>query len=394
MTHILKKSDFNFSLAEDKIAKYPLSGRDSSKLLQYKNDGITHHNFQRISELLEPDTLLVMNNAKVIPARLYFKRETGAQIEVLLLEPVEPSSYDKSFSSISSCSWKCIIGNSKKWKIGESIGLIDNEDLIKARLVNREDRIVELSWSNGKAFTDLLDEIGELPLPPYLNRDTEEKDNRTYQTVFAKNAGSVAAPTAGLHFTDRVFESLEVKGVEKCEVTLHVGAGTFLPVKEENVINHAMHREHFEITRDTLFTLISKKKRVVVGTTSMRVLESLYWLGVKLKGGDTSLLVNKLEPYEAASDMSYESALEVILAYMNSEKLDVLQGATEIMILPHYTPKSIIGIITNFHLPESTLLMLIASVVGDRWRDIYKNAIENEYRFLSYGDSSLLFLES
>jgi S-adenosylmethionine:tRNA ribosyltransferase-isomerase len=390
---MIKKSDFSFQLDESRIAKYPLANRDESKLLVYQNGETQHCVFNEIDKYLDSDTLIIRNNAKVIPARLYFRRATGALIEVLLLEPISPSSYELSFASTASCQWKCIIGNSKKWKEDEQIGLADNEELVTAKLTDRGERIVELCWSNGKTFTDLLDEIGELPLPPYLNRNTEQSDIETYQTVFAKNAGSVAAPTAGLHFTGRVLDSLEQKGVETAEVTLHVGAGTFLPVKEDNVLHHDMHREHFEVSKETLEHLISKPKRIAVGTTSLRVLESLYWLGVQLSQGVNGLVVGKLEPYEGEAKMTYTESLQHILEYMHKHNIKTLEAATEILILPHHHPRSIIGLITNFHLPESTLLMLIASVVGDQWRSIYEEALSKNYRFLSYGDSSLLFVE-
>ncbi|HAY87901.1 MAG TPA: S-adenosylmethionine tRNA ribosyltransferase [Bacteroidetes bacterium] len=390
---MIKKSDFFFELADEQIAKYPLAERDQSKLLVQRKGKTIHSAFSAIGDYLDKNTLLVMNNAKVIPARLYFKRESGAAIEVLLLEPSLPANYEEAFNTKAKCRWKCIIGNSKKWKDEEYIKLADNPTLLSAKLIDRQERIVELSWESGQSFTDLLDTIGELPLPPYLNRATEESDTDTYQTVFAKNAGSVAAPTAGLHFTANVFSGLREKGVELEEVTLHVGAGTFLPVKEDNVVDHDMHREHFEITIATLDTLIAKPTRVCVGTTSMRVLESMYWLGIQLSKGNTSLLVHKLEPYETQSDLSYEESLSVVRDYMNTNVIQVLQAATEILILPHYKPRSIIGLITNFHLPESTLLMLIASVVGDSWRQIYEEAKRKGYRFLSYGDSSLLFTE-
>lgn len=389
---MIKKSDFNFELDEERIAKYPLDRRDESKLLVYKDATTSHRVFKEISEILDSDTLIIRNNAKVIPARLYFKRDTGALIEVLLLEPIQPSNYELAFASTTASQWKCIIGNSKKWKVDEVISLVGNEDLVKAKLISREERIVELSWSNGKTFTDLLDEIGELPLPPYLNRDTEAADAQTYQTVFASNAGSVAAPTAGLHFTPEVLSALEQNGINTTEVTLHVGAGTFLPVKEDNVVDHDMHREHFEVKLASIEQLLASSKRVAVGTTSLRVLESLYWLGIQLSNGQTDLLVHKLEPYEVKSDLSYFQSLQHIADYMSAQGISTLQGATEIMILPHYVPRSINALITNFHLPESTLLMLIASVVGDEWRDIYKEAIAKNYRFLSYGDSSLLFV--
>lgn len=390
---MIKKSDFYFELNDDRIAKYPLGQRDSSKLLVYKDGKINHTVFGDISKLLLADSLIIRNNAKVIPARLYFKRNTGALIEILLLEPILPSNYEKAFSATSVCQWKCIIGNSKKWKDEECVGLVGYEKRMTARPVDRVDRLVEFTWQSGKPFSEMLDEIGELPLPPYLNRDTEEADAKTYQTVFASNAGSVAAPTAGLHFTPEVLADIADNGIETAEVTLHVGAGTFLPVKEENVEDHDMHKEHFEVGFTTLQKLIDKPMRVAVGTTSLRVLESLYWIGVQLSKADTRLIVNKLEPYEVVANMTYQAAIEHILHYMNTKNMVILQAATEIMILPHYKPKSISALVTNFHLPESTLLLLIASVVGAEWKYIYEEALKMDYRFLSYGDSSLLFVE-
>ena len=388
------KSDFFFELSEDQIAKYPLDKRDQSKLLRFKDGKITHHQFTDISSIIPKDSLLVMNNAKVIPARLYFRRKTGALIEVLLLEPFLPSSYEKSFASNQSCQWKCMIGNSKKWKEGEYLDLSNQSGLIQARLINKSDRIVELTWTSEQPFTDIIQKIGELPLPPYLNRKTEDSDRSSYQTVFAKNEGSVAAPTAGLHFTESILNDLENGGVKIKEVTLHVGAGTFLPIKEEDVINHEMHREHFEVNLDTINSLINHEKRFAVGTTSLRVLESLYWIGIQLKQGNESFFVSKLEPYEKRQELSYKDSLLAIQLYMHSNKKKNIRAATEILILPHYSLKSINGLITNFHLPESTLLMLIASVVGQKWKEIYENAKSKNYRFLSYGDSSILFKNS
>lgn len=388
------KSDFFFELSEDQIAKYPLEKRDQSKLLRFKDGQITHHQFADISSIIPHDSILVMNNAKVIPARLYFRRATGALIEVLLLEPFLPSSYEKSFASNRSCQWKCMIGNIKKWKEGEYLDLSNQSELIRAKLINKLDRIIELTWTNEQTFTEIIQKIGELPLPPYLNRKTEYSDRSSYQTVFAKNEGSVAAPTAGLHFTENILEDLENRGIKIEEVTLHVGAGTFLPIKEENVINHEMHREHFEVNLDTINTLINYEKRFAVGTTSLRVLESLYWIGIQLKQGNESFFISKLEPYKKRQELSYEDSLLAIQSYMQSHKKMNIKAATEILILPHYPLKSICGLITNFHLPESTLLMLIASLVGEKWREIYETAKMENYRFLSYGDSSILFKNS
>lgn len=386
----IHKSEFDFELTEDQIAKFPLEHRQDSKLLVYKKGNIQHSKFINLTEHLDAGSLLIKNNAKVIPARLYFKRVSGAAIEVLLLDPVLPASYEAAFCATSSNRWKCIIGNSKKWKDNEQIFLSENSDLLSAKLIDRGERIIELSWANGMSFDALLDEIGELPLPPYLNRDTQESDYTTYQTVFAKNAGSVAAPTAGLHFTEDVFKELEQKSIAAADVTLHVGAGTFLPVKTDNVLDHDMHREYFEITRASLLSIINAKSRIAVGTTTLRVLESLYWIGVRLKSGNSDIMVNKLEPYKTESTISYEEALQEIYNYIEVKDITKLFGATEIMILPQYKLKSIDALITNFHLPESTLLMLVNSVVGGKWREIYKEALDKNYRFLSYGDSSLL----
>ena len=394
MVSLVRKSDFFFELHEDQIAKYPLKKRDQSKLLCYQNGQITHRKFSEVSSILPKDSLLIMNNAKVIPARLYFKRNTGALIEVLLLEPVLPGSYEKSFASTERCQWKCIIGNSKKWKEGEYLDLSNQSGVVQARLISREDKVVELSWASKKSFTTLIQQIGELPLPPYLNRKTENSDTESYQTVFAKNEGSVAAPTAGLHFTDDVLSNIVDKGVAINEVTLHVGAGTFLPVKEDDVINHEMHREHFEVRLDALNALIKHDQRIAVGTTSLRVLESLYWIGFQLSQKDESFFVSKLEPYENKTKLTYKESIGIIQSYMQTNNLTVIEAATEILILPDYELKSIVGLITNFHLPESTLLMLIASVVGEEWKDIYETAKAEKYRFLSYGDSSILFKNS
>jgi S-adenosylmethionine:tRNA ribosyltransferase-isomerase len=380
---MIKKSDFNFDLPEANIAKYPLSSRDDSRLLVYRDGKSEYDSFKNIKEYLPANSLVVMNNAKVIPARLYFKRVSGATIEILLLEPYSPANYEESFNSTGTCTWKCIIGNSKKWKDNEVIHLANNPETISAMLIDRGERIVELSWSSKESFTDLLDSIGELPLPPYLNRATEANDALTYQTVFAKNAGSVAAPTAGLHFTPAVFDSMCQKGIETSELTLHVGAGTFLPVKADNIEDHEMHREYFEVTLHSLNQIINNNVRVAVGTTSLRVLESLYWLGVQLANNKNGLLVTKMEPYEVTSALSYPESMEHIKTYMKTTGIVTLQASTEIMILPHYVPRSVTALITNFHLPESTLLMLIASVVGDSWKAIYTEALQHDFRFLS-----------
>lgn len=389
----ISSKEFHFELSDEKIAKYPLANRADSKLLVYRNGGISDKVFKYIGQELESGDLLVFNNAKVIPARMYFKRKSGATIEVLLLEPVSPSSYEQVFRENKRVEWNCMVGNLKKWKDGEEISCVIHDELtLKATLKNRDERKVELKWESGEAFIDVLEQVGNLPIPPYLNRDTEESDYSTYQTVVAKNNGSVAAPTAALHFTDELLEELCTNGVKRSELTLHVGAGTFLPVKHDNVLDHPMHKEFFELSLSELINIKNAKDRIAVGTTSLRVLESLYYLGLQIEKKDRFALVKKLEPYETVATLSYEDALEKIIVYMRSRSLEKLYGATEIMILPQYKIKSIKALITNFHLPESTLLMLISAVVGEKWKEIYQHALDHNYRFLSYGDSSLLFV--
>lgn len=388
------KSDFDFELPEERIAKFPLEKRDSSKLLTYQNGAIHEDIFINLANHLPPKSRLLVNNARVIPARLYFKRETGALIEVLLLDPAKPSNYEEIFTETSTCSWHCIIGNLKKWKEGEKVYFEADENLLSATLVDKELRQVELNWQNGQTLSALLDGIGELPLPPYLNRKAEQADYQTYQTVFAKNDGSVAAPTAGLHFTDEVFQKLNAKDISTTELTLHVGAGTFLPVKHENVLEHEMHLEHFNVSLAALKDLHQASQRVAVGTTSLRVLESLYWLGYRLARKKQLGVIQKLESYEHKPDgFTFKQALEELINYSEKNQIATIKAATEIMILPQYQIRSIDALVTNFHLPQSTLLLLIASVVGNDWKKIYRYALENNFRFLSYGDSSLLFVK-
>ena len=390
----IKRSDFNFELPDQYIAKYPLPQRDESKLLVYRNAEIEINSFKNIDTYLDQDHLLIFNEAKVIPARLYFKRATGAVIEVLLLEPIIPANYEQVFKSTEVVSWKCIIGNLKKWKEGEVVFCRLNDELnLSATIVDREERIVEFSWDGDQNFLSIIEVAGNLPIPPYLNRETEESDYNNYQTIFAKNDGSVAAPTAALHFTDAVLDSLKAKGAESANLTLHVGAGTFLPIKDDNVVDHPMHREMFEVSKATLRRLLSTTKRIAVGTTSLRVLESLYFIGQQIAQKGDFTCIGKLEPYNEEHVLSYEESIQKILDYLDLKQLDTLYGATEILILPEYRLKSVVGLITNFHLPESTLLMLVASAVGDAWKEIYHRAKEENFRFLSYGDSSLLFVD-
>ena len=387
-------SDYNYELPDERIAKFPLEKRDSSKLLTYISGSVETNVFSSLPEILPAHSCLVFNNTRVIQARLEFFKSTGSRIEIFCLEPQEPSSYELSLSSTQSCVWKCMVGNLKKWKgevLKKEVGT-DNLILEAERLeTNGNTSFIKFSWNNGVSFAEVLDLLGELPIPPYLNRKTQESDKTTYQTVYSKVKGSVAAPTAGLHFTPEVISALHTRGIKTMELTLHVGAGTFQPVKAEEIGGHAMHAEKIEVSREFIDNLIQNLGHIVaVGTTSVRTLESLYYLGVQLHNGDTSLLVNQWEPYESEKVLSAREALEAILNYMEKSQSNILYATTQIMIVPGYKFNIVNVLITNFHQPKSTLLLLLAAFVGEKWRELYKYALENDYRFLSYGDSSVL----
>lgn len=387
-------SDYNYNLPDERIAKFPLEKRDSSKLLTYISGNVSTNVFSSLPEILPANSCLVFNNTRVIQARLEFFKSTGSRIEIFCLEPQEPSSYELSLSSTQSCVWKCMVGNLKKWKgevLKKEVGT-DNLILEAERLeTNGNTSFIKFSWNNGVSFAEVLDLLGELPIPPYLNRKTQESDKTTYQTVYSKVKGSVAAPTAGLHFTPEVISALHTRGIKTMELTLHVGAGTFQPVKAEEIGGHAMHAEKIEVSKVFIQNLIENLGNIVaVGTTSVRTLESLYYLGVQLHNGDTSLLVNQWEPYESEKVLSAREALEAILNYMEKSQSNILYATTQIMIVPGYKFNIVNVLITNFHQPKSTLLLLLAAFVGEKWRELYKYALENDYRFLSYGDSSVL----
>ena len=387
-------SDYNYNLPDERIAKFPLEKRDSSKLLTYVSGNVSTNVFSSLPEILPANSCLVFNNTRVIQARLEFFKSTGSRIEIFCLEPQEPSSYELSLSSTQSCVWKCMIGNLKKWKgevLKKEVGA-DNLVLEAERLeTNGNTSYIKFSWNNGVSFAEVLDLLGELPIPPYLNRKTQESDKTTYQTVYSKVKGSVAAPTAGLHFTPEVISALHTKGIKTMELTLHVGAGTFQPVKAEEIGGHAMHAEKIEVSKVFIQSLIENLGNIVaVGTTSVRTLESLYYLGVQLHNGDTSLLVNQWEPYESEKVLSAREALEAILNYMEKTQSNILYATTQIMIVPGYKFNIVNVLITNFHQPKSTLLLLLAAFVGEKWRELYEYALNNDYRFLSYGDSSVL----
>lgn len=396
----IRIEDYNYSLPDERIAKYPLSERDGSKLLCYMNQDVTEHQFRSLPEILPESALMVFNDTKVVPARLHFQRQTGAHIEIFCLEPVLPAEYATMFAVTDSCRWKCIVGNVKRWK-DDRLSLYNPEEDselklidLKADLIERqgETSIVEFSWRNSLPFSKVLEMAGSVPIPPYLNRDTEAIDLERYQTLYARFRGSVAAPTAGLHFTESVMDSLRNKGIETDTVCLHVGAGTFLPVKSSLVSEHAMHREPFVVTLDLLEKLASHDRKVIaVGTTSVRTLESLYYVGVKCIENGTPSDVDQWEPYSREYGYTVEEALSAIIAYLKDNALSELSIGTRIIIVPGFRFRIVDILVTNFHQPQSTLLLLISAFVDGDWHRIYDYALENDFRFLSYGDSSVLF---
>lgn len=389
--------NYGYDLPDSRIAKYPLSERDSSKLLFYHKGAIATQIFKELPSLLPKHSCLVFNNTKVIQARLQFFKQTGSRIEIFCLEPLVPSAYDLVFQQTSTCTWKCMVGNLKKWKAD---ALVKQVEIKGAPLCLQAERLqtngntssIRFTWDREDCtFAEVLDAFGELPIPPYLNRDTEESDKTTYQTVYSKIKGSVAAPTAGLHFTEAVLNDIEKSGSKRCEVTLHVGAGTFQPVKSEQIGGHTMHTEVIEVKRDSIALLQQQLGRIVaVGTTSVRTIESLYYLGCRVASGNTEMVVEQWEPYGGTATLSAYDALQALLDYLDAQGASTLHASTRIIIVPGYTFKLVKALITNFHQPHSTLLLLLAAFVGDDWRRIYQYALANDYRFLSYGDSSLL----
>ena len=392
--------DYNYDLPDEKIAKYPLPERDASKLLCYKDGLVTENRFKDIVQILPSDHLMVFNDTKVVPARLHFQRETGAHIEIFCLEPVLPEEYVSMFAVTDRCRWKCIVGNVKRWKsdtlhlynpAGDaSITALD----LKADLIERdgETSIVEFSWRDGSPFSKVLEVCGNIPIPPYLNRDTEDIDLERYQTLYARYRGSVAAPTAGLHFTDNVLKSLKDKNIDIQTVCLHVGAGTFLPVKSSLVAEHAMHREPFVVTLNFLKKLRDSLGRVIaVGTTSVRTLESLYYIGVSCIEDGQPADVDQWAPYSRTYEHTMAQALQALISYMDDNEMQILQIGTRIIIVPGYEFKVVDVLVTNFHQPQSTLLLLISAFVKGDWHNIYDFALTHDFRFLSYGDSSVLF---
>ncbi len=396
-------SEYNYHLPDERIAKYPLGKRDQSKLLHYCNGAIKVQSFFELPDLLPANSLMVFNNTRVIHARLFFKKPTGATIEVFCLSPHSPKDYAQNFEQTASNVWSCMVGNARKWK-DEPLALALDGDAgsvtlsAKKLLTEGQEHHIQFSWNNpAYTFSELLEIAGNLPIPPYLNRPTEASDENTYQTVYSQVEGSVAAPTAGLHFTDDVLQTLSSKNIERTEVTLHVGAGTFKPVKAEQIGEHEMHTELISVERETIEKMLANEnKLIVVGTTSLRTIESLYYIGAKLLNGKLSssdtITVEQWEPYDDDNNKyTSKGSLQAILDYMNQNNINVLIASTQIMIAPGYQFKFVDGLLTNFHQPQSTLLLLVSAFVGTDWRDIYDFAMDNEFRFLSYGDSSLLW---
>ena len=386
--------DYHYNLPQEKIAKEPLPNRSDSKLLIYRKGKISHSVFRNLTENLPVNSHLVFNDTKVIPARLHFFKETGALIEIFLLEPVAPTNEVASAMLVkSSCQWRCMIGNQKKWKenitLSKEISSLSFQ--LKAKIVDRENQIVEFNWSADLEFVHVVEAAGKIPLPPYIKREVTTEDHNRYQTVYSQHEGAVAAPTAGLHFDSHVESELKKAKIKMDYVTLHVSAGTFQPVKVKNAVEHKMHAEQIVISKETILNLLDSINTIAVGTTSMRTLESLYWFGIKLlKEENNEFFINKLYPYESDDHHSKEESLQAVLNHMDQAHLKTLTGTTEIYILPGYQFRICKGLITNYHLPGSTLMLLVAAFVGESWKSIYQEALENEYRFLSYGDSSLL----
>ena len=393
-------AQYDYPLPDERIAKYPLAQRDASKLLLYKGGEIVEEKFSNLPLFIPSGALMVFNNTRVIQARLRFRKETGAQIEVFCLEPEQPCDYQQIFLETQQCVWQCLVGNSSRWKGGvlsQVIEVAGKEVTLSVERVSAAAAVnhVRFSWDGGCSFAELLEAAGELPIPPYLNRRTEESDTNTYQTVYSKVKGSVAAPTAGLHFTPGVLEALTAAGVQREEVTLHVGAGTFKPVKSELIADHEMHEEYIEVRKELLERLVSAGgEAVAVGTTSVRTLESLYFLGEKVNDNprieEGELCVEQWAPYSREHKLSTVEALMALLQWLDAKGLDRVHSHTRIMIAPGYKFRVVKAIVTNFHQPKSTLLLLVSAFIGGDWRKVYDYALAHDFRFLSYGDSSLL----
>lgn len=411
-------SDFNYDLPDSRIAKFPLKERDHSKLLVYDKGKVSDDIFFNLPNYLPSGSLMVFNNTRVIQARIHFRKTTGALIEVFLMEPANPTDYELMFQTTGHCSWLCMVGNLKKWKEGE----LERDFEIKGQKFSLKASMdrgrtteksggtnywIDFEWDNSSvSFAEILDAIGELPIPPYLNRKSEESDKTTYQTVYSKIKGSVAAPTAGLHFTEKVLKDIDAHGIQRDELTLHVGAGTFKPVKSKEIADHNMHTEYVVVHRHTFERLLSHDcKAIAVGTTSVRTLESLYYMGVKLvkhpEANEEELHVDQWEPYDLPHNedglvvvdgkpVTVRESIENLLDYLKRDNLEALHSSTQIIIAPGYKYKIVNILVTNFHQPQSTLLLLVSAFVKGDWRKIYDYALSHDFRFLSYGDCNLL----
>ena len=394
--------NYDYDLPEEKIASFPLPERDKSKLLVYvKDNPIMHDIFHNLPKYIDPEKVVVFNNTRVIQARLIFQKDTGSIIEILCLNPVEPPDYEMAFQKTKSCIWKCIIGNMKKWKtktIEKEFNYNGNNyELIAEKQEANDNSInIRFSWNNSRLnFADVLEINGATPLPPYIKRKAIRSDKERYQTIYSKYNGSVAAPTAGLHITERVMNKLIANRIKLLELTLHIGADTFRPIKEKYVHDHKMHSEQFIISKEAIATLKNNADKIIaVGTTTVRTLESIYWLGIKLKDLKNNIpeiiRLNQWEAYNLPQNIEVQESLEQLYDFMKDKRIDQLFAETQIMIIPGYKFRLTSGMITNFHMPKSTLLLLVAAFVGNSWRKIYEYALKNDFRFLSYGDCSLL----
>ena len=400
-------SDYQYPLPDERIAKFPIAQRDHSKLLVYRHGEVGEDVFYHLPDYLPKGSLMVFNNTKVIQARMHFRKSTGALIEVFLLEPAEPSDYELMFQTSGHCAWYCLVGNLKMWKEGtleREITIHQSPVTVKATRgpIHGTSHRIDFEWTGGVSFAVVIDAMGELPIPPYLNRETQESDKTTYQTVYSKIKGSVAAPTAGLHFTPEVLADLDAHGIEREELTLHVGAGTFKPVKSEEMEGHKMHTEYISVRRETITKLLNHGCQcIAVGTTSVRTLESLYYMGLKVMANpnlnEDQLHISQWEPYELnishsspLTPHSSKEALQALADWMDAHHLEVLHSSTQIIICPGYDYKIVRMLVTNFHQPQSTLLLLVSAFVHGDWHQIYDYALAHDFRFLSYGDSSLL----
>ena len=399
-TKEIQIQDYNYALPDERIAKFPIAERDHSKLLIYHKGVVGEDVFYHLPEHLPQGALMVFNNTKVIQARLHFRKESGALIEIFLLEPAKPADYEQMFQTRDCCQWLCIIGNQKKWKEGALSRSLEINGRPMTLTATRKgevgtSQLIEFQWDGGASLAEVIDAVGELPIPPYLNRKAEESDKTTYQTVYSKIKGSVAAPTAGLHFTERVLADLDQHGIEREELTLHVGAGTFKPVKSNTIGDHQMHTEYVAVRRHTIERLLAHNgEAIAVGTTSVRTLESLYYMGLKVMKNPhlapEELHVTQWEPYDTEAAAPPQEAIAALRDWLDSSALSVLNSSTQIIIAPGYEYKIVKMLVTNFHQPQSTLLLLVSAFVKGDWKRIYRYALDNDFRFLSYGDSSLL----